>query len=144
MARYLSRIGVLLKNFGDHVQAVTQCLLDLFTAVIEQQDRPIQYFPSPSVRKTNDSAGNRQFSFSGRTVILMSPLPVDVVDGRREVGCELLTFDVGLSIFGCDLLSSTGTILTLLLGCHSDHFPFSKIGFVPCILTWFFLSHTQG
>ena len=51
MAAYLSRIGVLLKDFGDHAQAMTQQLMEASLKRAEMAGRPVQYLPSPSVRK---------------------------------------------------------------------------------------------
>jgi hypothetical protein len=51
MAAYLSRIGVLLKDFGDHTQAMTERLKEASLKRAEMAGRPIQYLPSPSIRK---------------------------------------------------------------------------------------------
>jgi hypothetical protein len=51
MARYLSRIGVLLKHFGDHAQAMTDQLIQASVKRAEAAGRPVQYLPSPSLRK---------------------------------------------------------------------------------------------
>jgi hypothetical protein len=51
MASYLSRIGVLLKHFGDHAQAMTEQLIQASLRRAEAAGRPVQYLQSPSVRK---------------------------------------------------------------------------------------------
>jgi hypothetical protein len=51
MAGYLSRVGVLLKDFGDHAQAMTERLIEASLERAESADRPVQYLASPSVRK---------------------------------------------------------------------------------------------
>jgi hypothetical protein len=51
MARYLSRVGVLLKHFGDHAQAMTDQLIQASLTRAETAGRPVQYLASPSVRK---------------------------------------------------------------------------------------------
>jgi hypothetical protein len=51
MMGYLSRVGVLLKNFGDHGQAMTERLIDASLAAAYQADRPIEYLDSPKIRK---------------------------------------------------------------------------------------------
>lgn len=51
MARYLSRMGILLKNFGDHVQTMTDRLVQASLKRAEAAGRPVQYLASPSVRK---------------------------------------------------------------------------------------------
>jgi len=51
MAAYLSRIGTLLKDFGDHAQAMTEQLIQASLKRAEVSGRPVQYLQSPSIRK---------------------------------------------------------------------------------------------
>jgi len=51
MATYLQRIGCLLKNFGEHAQAMTEQLIARSIARAEQCRRPVEYIASPSLRK---------------------------------------------------------------------------------------------
>jgi hypothetical protein len=51
MMGYLARIGVLLKDFGEHAQAMTQRLIAASLAAAEDAERPIRYLPSPKTRK---------------------------------------------------------------------------------------------
>jgi len=51
MAGYLSRVGVLLKDFGDHAQAMTGRLMEASLKRAESAGRPIEYLTSPRVRK---------------------------------------------------------------------------------------------
>jgi hypothetical protein len=51
MASYLSRIGTLLKDFGDHAQAMTEQLIQASLKRAELAGRPVQYLPSPKIRK---------------------------------------------------------------------------------------------
>ncbi len=51
MAAYLSRIGTLLKDFGDHAQAMTDQLIQASLKRAEAAGRPVHYLRSPSVRK---------------------------------------------------------------------------------------------
>jgi len=51
MAAYLSRIGTLLKDFGDHAQAMTKQLIEASLQRAEAAGRPLTYLPSSSVRK---------------------------------------------------------------------------------------------
>ena len=51
MMGYLSRAGVLLKNFGDHAQAMTARLIDASLAAAQETGRPVEYLPSPKDRK---------------------------------------------------------------------------------------------
>jgi hypothetical protein len=51
MAAYLSRIGVLLKDFGDHAQAMTGQLIEASLKRAEQAGRPVEYLASPRIRK---------------------------------------------------------------------------------------------
>jgi hypothetical protein len=51
MARYLSRMGILLKDFGDHAQAMTDRLVQASLKRAEAAGRPVRYLASPSVRK---------------------------------------------------------------------------------------------
>jgi hypothetical protein len=51
MAAYLSRIGTLLKDFGDHAQAMTEQLIQASVKRAEAAARPVEYLQSPSIRK---------------------------------------------------------------------------------------------
>ena len=51
MAGYLNRVGVLLKDFGEHAQAMTGRLIEASTAAAREADRPIEYLASPKIRK---------------------------------------------------------------------------------------------
>lgn len=51
MAGYLSRIGVLMKDFGEHAQAMTDRLIEASLKRAERAGRPVQYLHSPSIRK---------------------------------------------------------------------------------------------
>ena len=51
MAAYLSRTGTLLKDFGDHAQAMTEQLIQASLKRAEAAGRPVQYLQSPSIRK---------------------------------------------------------------------------------------------
>jgi hypothetical protein len=51
MARYLSRVGVLLKDFGDHAQAMTEQLIHASLRRAEAAGRPVEYLYSPGIRK---------------------------------------------------------------------------------------------
>ncbi len=51
MMGYLSRAGVLLKNFGDHAQAMTARLIDASLAAAQETGRPVEYLASPKDRK---------------------------------------------------------------------------------------------
>ena len=51
MAAYLSRIGMLLKDFGDHAQAMTEQLIQASLQRAEATGRPVEYLRSPSIRK---------------------------------------------------------------------------------------------
>ena len=51
MARYLKRVGCLLKDFGEHVETMTGQLIEKSLQRAEQYDRPTQYIESPSLRK---------------------------------------------------------------------------------------------
>ena len=51
MAAYLSRIGRLLKDFGEHAQAMTDQLIEASLERAEAAGRPVQYLASPSLRK---------------------------------------------------------------------------------------------
>lgn len=51
MMGYLSRIGVLLKDFGDHAQAMTGRLIEASLAAAEEAGRPVEYLESPKTRK---------------------------------------------------------------------------------------------
>ena len=51
MMGYLSRVGVLLKDFGEHAQAMTGRLIEASTAAAQEADRPIEYLASPKIRK---------------------------------------------------------------------------------------------
>jgi len=51
MMEYLWHAGVLLKNFGDHVEAMTRTLLDASLEAARRHERPIVYLPSSATRK---------------------------------------------------------------------------------------------
>lgn len=51
MAGYLSRVGVLLKDFGDHAQAMTSRLIEASLRRAESARRPVEYLASSRVRK---------------------------------------------------------------------------------------------
>jgi hypothetical protein len=51
MMGYLSRAGVLLKDFGEHAQAMTRRLIAASLAAAEEAQRPIEYLQSPKTRK---------------------------------------------------------------------------------------------
>jgi len=51
MMGYLSRAGVLLKNFGEHAQAMTERLIEASLAAAEEADRPVEYLQSSKIRK---------------------------------------------------------------------------------------------
>src|SRR5690242_17019967 len=51
MAAYLSRIGTLLKDFGDHAQAMTKQLIEASLQRAEAAARPVKYLPSSKTRK---------------------------------------------------------------------------------------------
>jgi hypothetical protein len=51
MAAYLSRIGMLLKDFGDHAQAMTDQLIQASLQRAEAAERPVQYLQSSRIRK---------------------------------------------------------------------------------------------
>jgi hypothetical protein len=51
MGRYLSRCGVLLKDFGEHVERVSQAVKQAALAEAERLGRPVLYLPSAATRK---------------------------------------------------------------------------------------------
>jgi hypothetical protein len=51
MMRYLSRVGVLLKEFGEHGEAMTARLKEASLALAKKTNRPMQYLPSAQGRK---------------------------------------------------------------------------------------------
>lgn len=51
MMSYLSRVGVLLKDFGDHGQAMTEQLIKASLATAHQAGRPVKYLESVKIRK---------------------------------------------------------------------------------------------
>ena len=51
MMGYLSHAGVLLKDFGDHAQAMTGRLLAASLAAAQEAGRPVEYLESPKTRK---------------------------------------------------------------------------------------------
>jgi hypothetical protein len=51
MAGYLTRIGRLLKDFGEHAEDMTAQLIEQSIQRAEQLKRPIEYIASPSLRK---------------------------------------------------------------------------------------------
>jgi hypothetical protein len=57
MMGYLARAGVLLKDFGEHAQAITSRLIAASLAAAEEEARPITYLESAKIRK-DDFARN--------------------------------------------------------------------------------------
>jgi hypothetical protein len=51
MMGYLSRVGVLLKDFGEHAQAMTGRLIEASLATAQEARRPVNYLQSPNTRK---------------------------------------------------------------------------------------------
>ena len=51
MMGYLSRVGVLLKDFGEHAQAMTGRLIEASLATAQEARRPVNYLASPKIRK---------------------------------------------------------------------------------------------
>jgi hypothetical protein len=51
LASFLRYTGVLLKNFADHSQELTEQVKEASVAVAERAGRPVQYLEDPSVRK---------------------------------------------------------------------------------------------
>jgi hypothetical protein len=51
MMGYLARAGVLLKEFGEHAQAMTERLIVASLASAEESGRPVRYLASPQTRK---------------------------------------------------------------------------------------------
>jgi len=51
MMGYLYRAGVLLKDFGEHAQAMTKCLIEASLEAAEKKRRPVKYLESPKIRK---------------------------------------------------------------------------------------------
>lgn len=51
MMGYLYRVGVLLKDFGEHAQAMTGRLIEASLAAAQEAGRPIEYLDSPKTRK---------------------------------------------------------------------------------------------
>ena len=51
MMGYLSRVGILLKDFGEHAQAMTERLIEASLAAAEETRRPVEYLQSPKTRK---------------------------------------------------------------------------------------------
>jgi hypothetical protein len=51
MASYLQRVGCLLKNFGEHVETKTAQLIEQSLQRAEQQNRPVKYIESSTLRK---------------------------------------------------------------------------------------------
>src|SRR5210317_1251313 len=51
MMGYLSRVGVLLKDFGEHAQAMTGRLIEASLTAAEEAGRPIEYLQSHKIRK---------------------------------------------------------------------------------------------
>ncbi len=50
-AGFLDRVGVLPKDFGEHVQAISQRLIEASTAAAQKADRPTEYLALPKIRK---------------------------------------------------------------------------------------------
>jgi hypothetical protein len=57
MAAYLSRMGTLLKDFGDHAQAMTNRLIQASLQRAEAAGRPVEYLRSPSIPKDDYARG---------------------------------------------------------------------------------------
>ena len=53
MMGYLARVGVLLKDFGEHAQAMTGRLIAASLAAAEEAARPVKYLESAEIRKEN-------------------------------------------------------------------------------------------
>lgn len=51
MMGYLARVGVLLKDFGEHAQAMTERLIAASLAAAEEGSRPVKYLESAETRK---------------------------------------------------------------------------------------------
>ena len=51
LSSFLRYTGVLLKDFGEHSQALTERVKAASLAAAEAAGRPVQYLPDPSVRK---------------------------------------------------------------------------------------------
>ncbi len=51
MMGYLYRAGVLLKDFGEHAQAMTGRLIEASLAAAKEAGRPVEYLESPKTRK---------------------------------------------------------------------------------------------
>jgi hypothetical protein len=51
MMGYLRRVGVLLKDFGEHAQAMTKRLIEASLAAAEENGRPVEYLQSAGTRK---------------------------------------------------------------------------------------------
>jgi hypothetical protein len=51
MMAYLSRVSVLLKNFGTHAEAMTKQLMEASLGAAERLARPVVYLPSAATRK---------------------------------------------------------------------------------------------
>ncbi len=51
MMGYLYRAGVLLKNFGEHAQAMTERLIESSITAAEEAGRPVEYLQSSKIRK---------------------------------------------------------------------------------------------
>jgi len=51
MMGYLAHVGVLLKDFGEHAQAMTARLIEASLAAAEKASRPVQYLESAQTRK---------------------------------------------------------------------------------------------
>lgn len=55
MMGYLYHAGVLLKDFGEHAQAMTKCLIEASLKEARRKQRPIQYLDSPKIRKDEEA-----------------------------------------------------------------------------------------
>lgn len=51
MMGYLHRVGVLLKDFAEHAQAMTRRLIEASLAAADEARRPVEYLESPKTRK---------------------------------------------------------------------------------------------
>jgi hypothetical protein len=92
MAAYLSRIGVLLKDFGDHAQAMTEKLIQASLQRAEAAGRPVQYLHSPSLRK-DDYARRIYENHEGQIVSEYRHRPEGVCVKHRALGNSIKVYD---------------------------------------------------
>lgn len=57
MMEYLWRVGVLLKHFGDHAEAMTRMLMEASLAAAERLNRPVRYLASSATDKEEVALG---------------------------------------------------------------------------------------